>query len=487
MPRLSQEDMRLVEELRGKAATEGLNYQQFNELLLLLLQNRVSRAFFDFFFRKPIISLEDLKAGIIWFRGWAMLRYRNFVFARRILARLDDPAEIASTLGGLGRGMCVAEDDLKARPLPVMDVYPISREDTWLTGYLTGKVVQKEIRELARMLNENPNLPQRDLFIRLAGSLAELDERAKRVQETAFLNTEIYLTWDYLDVYVATSVRNKWEFEETFDFVRHVFAEPLLVPLRPRYFDPTQCKSRSPRDKGLLEGLMLNRAACTIYMVQESDTFGKDSELAATLGQGKPVIAYVPDHTPEAYAAKIRDYPLDFFKKRLLMLDAEGILDEVDCADRLSAVDGRFEDTINRFLRKFEEHRGAQPLSLGSELDQQLFKDQYTDYDRVCRILAEAECYNFDRRSQDLNGRHPLSMQVNIATGTANGVLVVRSAAECARVVHGVLTSQLDLEIADQKENNGCAVLRERTSRSAFRVVTHNERLTNSFWNLWDR
>lgn len=49
MPRLSQEDMRLVEELRGKAATEGLNYQQFNELLLLLLQNRVSRAFFDFF------------------------------------------------------------------------------------------------------------------------------------------------------------------------------------------------------------------------------------------------------------------------------------------------------------------------------------------------------------------------------------------------------------------------------------------------------
>jgi hypothetical protein len=177
---------------------------------------------------------------------------------------------------------------------------------------------------------------------------------------------------------------------------------------------------------------------------------------------------------------------VDFLKKRLLMLDAEGVLDEVDCAGRLSAVDGRFEDTINGFLHGFEKHRGAQPLSLGSELDRLLFKDQYADYDWVCRILAEAECYNFGRRSEDLNGRHPLSMQVNIATGTANGVLVVRSAAECARLVHGVLTSQLDLEITDQKDNNGCVLLRERTSGSAFRVVTHNERLTNSFWNLWE-
>jgi hypothetical protein len=40
---------------------------------------------------------------------------------------------------------------------------------------------------------------------------------------------------------------------------------------------------------------MLKRARCTVYSVQDTDTLGKDSELASTLAQGKPVIAYVPD------------------------------------------------------------------------------------------------------------------------------------------------------------------------------------------------
>lgn len=490
MPAFSAEDMRLVERLRVKAAAEGLNYEQFNELLLLLRQNRVSRAFFDFFFCKPTITLEDLKAGIVKFRGSAMLRYGSFVYARRVLSALRDREEIESALGGLGRRPCVSEDDLKERPFPVLKIDPICREDTWLTGHLTGEVIQNEIRELARMLSADANLPHRDLFVRLGGSLAELDQRTTAAQKIALRNTGVYLTSDYLDVYVATSMRNKWEFEDTFDFAQEVFGSELLLPLRLRYFDPTQCMCRNPRDKGLLEGLMLNRAACTIYMVQESDTFGKDSELAATLAQGKPVLAYVPTHTPEAYAARIRDYPLDFFKKRLLMLDAEGILDEVGCVERLSSVDGGFEDTINRFLHAFEGHRRDQPLSLGTELDQQLFKDQYGDYDQVCRILAEAECFNFDKRSRLLGGRHPLSMQVDVRTGTANGVLVIRSAAECARVIYGVLTGQLDLEIADEKDNNGCVVakaLKEGISGSAFRVVTTDERLTNSFWNLWGR
>ena len=46
--------------------------------------------------------------------------------------------------------------------------------------------------------------------------------------------------------------------------------------------------------EGLAEALMLRRAACTIYFAQENDTLGKDSELASTLAQGKPVIAFVP-------------------------------------------------------------------------------------------------------------------------------------------------------------------------------------------------
>ena len=44
---------------------------------------------------------------------------------------------------------------------------------------------------------------------------------------------------------------------------------------------------------------MLRRATCTIYLAQENDTLGKDSELASTLAQGKPVIAFIPEATTE--------------------------------------------------------------------------------------------------------------------------------------------------------------------------------------------
>jgi len=40
---------------------------------------------------------------------------------------------------------------------------------------------------------------------------------------------------------------------------------------------------------------MLKRARCTVYSVQDTDTLGKDSELASTLAQGKPVIAFIPE------------------------------------------------------------------------------------------------------------------------------------------------------------------------------------------------
>jgi len=47
--------------------------------------------------------------------------------------------------------------------------------------------------------------------------------------------------------------------------------------------------------QGLGGSAMLKRAQCTLYFAQESTRYGKDSELASTLAQGKPVIAYVPE------------------------------------------------------------------------------------------------------------------------------------------------------------------------------------------------
>ena len=112
-------------------------------------------------------------------------------------------------------------------------------------------------------------------------------------------NHECYLDYDHIDVYVATSMRRKIDFWNIANFTKEVFGSDYLKDLNLRYFDPTQAYCKNRVDKGLVEALMLKRAKCTIYMAGESESLGKDSELAATLAQGKPVIAFVP--TLEGY------------------------------------------------------------------------------------------------------------------------------------------------------------------------------------------
>ncbi len=302
--------------------------------------------------------------------------------------------------------------------------------------------------------------------------LGEMDRVFKGVQETALRNTDVYLTWDHLDIYVATSMRNKWEYEEIFDFTTNLFKSPVLTPLKLRYFDPTQSKCRTSRDKGLLEGLMLKRAECTIYMAQETDTLGKDSELASTLAQGKPVIAYVPKIIVNDYARMIGKRPLHFAKQRLLHLQSSGAFDEVDELYRLTQT----------FLTDLTEFRRQQPFELWADRDTKTFKMAKSYWPELCESLAKAEEKAFDRRATVLQKHHPLGMQMNLKTGVANGVLVVRSMERCADLLNAILTNEAEFDL---NVDDGGQVLIERNSASIFRAVTNNEKLTNSFWNIW--
>ena len=90
-------------------------------------------------------------------------------------------------------------------------------------------------------------------------------------------NFRKYLTFDHMDVYVATSMRKKKDYISVGTFIKEVFSDPRIKPLKLRYFDPTQSYSKSRFCKGLIECLVLKRAKCSIYCVQETDTFGKDS------------------------------------------------------------------------------------------------------------------------------------------------------------------------------------------------------------------
>lgn len=262
-----------------------------------------------------------------------------------------------------------------------------------------------------------------------------------------------------------------------------LFSDDRLRKLKLRYFDPTHSDCKSRIDKGLVEALMLKRASCTVYLVQESDTLGKDSELASTLAQGKPVIAFVPSLDVEDYAKKIKTFPIEFFKIRFRILEAEGVFDEPDLKEQLSGADPNFGSTITEFLDKVKDFAATQPFTLWEE-KQREFKAGMPSFERACKILAIGEKYNFDKRAALLKTAHPLSLQVHLESGVANGVLVVRTVQECAEVLYSLLVNSMTFSIeVDDKEK--CTVLKERVSQSPFRAVTQYEKLANSFWNFY--
>lgn len=119
-------------------------------------------------------------------------------------------------------------------------------------------------------------------------------ERMEETQRRALENLSHYLSSDYLDVYVATSMRTDPDFVSVNRFVKGLFGHAAVRPLKLRYFNPTQSWIEDRIAKGLVEALMLRRSSVTVYMAQKADTFGKDSEASVALGRGKPVIVYVP-------------------------------------------------------------------------------------------------------------------------------------------------------------------------------------------------
>lgn len=479
--KLTVEDKNLLKKLLINAENRGMNYRQFNELLLLLNQNKVGKDFFDFFFQKEKITLDELKKGIIKFRGFAMLCFGNFRFAyKQLINRSWD--DLNYKLLPYCKQYCELMKEFKERPPKMLEINKIPREKTWFLGYISGTKVDKEADELNNEIEKAKKRKSKfsiEELNKFKNRLIQISIEIEGIQEQALINTDIYLTWDYMDIYIATSMRNKWEFEDTFNFIQII--EKGLNEFKIRYFDPTQSICSNPRDKGLIEGMMLKRALCTIYLAQESDTMGKDSELAATLAQSKPVIAYVPKYDPKEYSKKISSYPLDFFKKRLLILRAEGIFSDSDCIGKIEEIDPNFKKTINIFIDEIANYRINQPFSLWTEKENK-FKRTSKNFSKICKILAVGECCNFDKRIRLLKGRHPLSMQVDLQFGVANGVLVVRTPQKCIELLKRILTNQMKFII---RREEGYIALEEEVSGSHFRVVTKNERLTNSFWNFF--
>jgi hypothetical protein len=112
-------------------------------------------------------------------------------------------------------------------------------------------------------------------------------------REAALANTRYYLSMvSDLDVYVATSMRDRADFRIMGDACDKIFGDPRLKDLHLRYFDPTLSAAEGHEDKGLIECLMVKCAKALVYCAGKKESYGKDAEAAMALTQGKSVIFY---------------------------------------------------------------------------------------------------------------------------------------------------------------------------------------------------
>ncbi len=483
-----------LEEVIKDIKKKKLAFEQFNEILLFLNQNRIETGFFKFFFNnEKSIDLEQLKIGITKFRGLSLVHFGNIKFTYKIISKKN-----YKELRGIFREYIEDKQDielkLKIRPDPIIGITEIEREKTWYNGYLSAELLIKETEKL-EIFKKSPKCKDPKKFEPFDEYLIKLDEEIKETRNMGLRNVNTFLIWDYIDVYIATSMRHKCEFEETFDFLKRLSSNPEINALKLRIFDPTQSITKLSRNKGLVEGLMLKRAKCTIYMIQESDTFGKDSELAATLAQKKPVIAFIPDYKEEELTEKIKEYPLGYIKKLILEFLADGVFEEEpfpktmgwQIYDQESAFEN-LRDKLLEFIKNLDKYRlYEQPFEL-FEQENEKFKLEYLDFLKICEVLAIATKIYWKHRAETLSLNHPLGMQIDLDSGVANGVLVVRNYETCIEVLKAILTNSLEFEIRHHGESDtGYTGLYEKNSGSLYRIITDDETLTNSFWNFFKK
>ena len=491
--------------LSERLKRESFRCEDLNDILILADQFPVSQAFFRVLLSqgKLEISFEELKEGVVAFEGFAVMLFGNVRFAYRKLRNLDHNS-LLSEMKGLDRpASSILEKDFEPRraalPLPA----EIDRESTWLLGYIAKNKADREITMFAAMAvlqgeederrfldgkteaeknvysQFSTRLKSSDVwkstysdFEGLKTQVDKLQQQVKESRRRGNLNTSHYLALDYMDVYIATSMREKWEFEDVHATASDIFKQSILDNLRLRYFDPTQSFLENRVDKGLVEALMLKRARCTIYMAQETDTFGKDSELATTLAQGKPVIVFVPEIDVAEHTKIASGRPLAYLQRRLPLLMADERIPVKDVS------------TVLDFLQKTSEFDPFFQI-LGEEEKEFLERKKlFNQKEPICGILAAAEKNLFDSRARSLQKSHPLALQVHLEEGVANGVLVVRNVLHCAELLQQLLTNGCEFHFDCEREK-GILCLIEKISNCPFRVVTENSTVSNAFWSRY--
>lgn len=337
----------------------------------------------------------------------------------------------------------------------------------------------------------------------IAPSQGQNFDKMEQTQQVAYHNLSNYLAADYMDIYVATSMRSFADFVSVNNFVENLFKHQDIRQLKLRYFNPTQSWIEDRIAKGLVEALMLKRSDICIYMAQKEDTFGKDSEASVTLGQGKPVIVYVPklfypekDIDSENFGLLERNQLIELIKK-----ESKESSDEIDDQEDIEALHATL---LHLKISKFDESdyraivvKHWADFDIESEFDKRIEKIELPRikswFDSILKNNPEpmdekmkrniedllvATAMRFERRAKIFREIHPLALQVILSTGVLNGILVVRSIDSCSLLVRALIENNLDLNL--EVDDNNYKLI-EKTTFSTIRVISKHKLLSNSF------
>ncbi len=528
---------------------KGRNYSAkcdlFNRVLLTLGIKPVKSSFFEVVFENTDFSdIGQVRAAVKRFRIIAMLEYGSFRFAYKIL-KFGEDKHRGINLKDIYERYFPKENTLmerskkyteKVEPIGLRNIPPST---LFVLGYLAGeqskrvndarvklKVIldeaatKKDIKEYADLTKlaekrkiENLNLlatnaeisgmerlllpsfyAQRENYADVIKSILREcisigEGEFEQARKNGSLNTTTYLGLQEIDAYLATSMRDPLHFTTNHAFIKSLFSNAQLKDWKIHYFDPTQSYMENRIEKGLVESLMIKRSKVTIYNAQESDTFGKDSEAAVALAQGKEVIVYVSrlfSQSPEfkeLYEIIDRATELDTPDELVNILVEKKFLNPEEAKQLL--VPGKSKgDAIEYVSREYSKKVLVKfdGLKIATEL-------MYYGYDPEWEKGTPANnasnhISKLERRALTFKDVHPLSFQVSALDGVARGVIVTRSVDDTAHVLKGLLVGNLDYEISEDESN---AILLEQKTRSPMRVVTKDPTLTTSFWSEFSR
>ncbi|MDC3956244.1 helix-turn-helix transcriptional regulator [Polyangium jinanense] len=531
-----------VTSLIGAAITNHAAFDTLREIQVFYGIRPVSQQFFNRYFKAD--SFQDIgqfSAAVKRYQAEAIRLFPTFMQAYEEMNRASDLATLVAALGT--RSL----DEYRDRA-PWNRIENIDEARLRDLGYIAAAKLDQErkereelvkwLRDMAAFIRQNGRTsveefkPKRrremESLLRKFGSRLshgpmsalfspapeELEAEAERLapkdeidrariagtQATGLRNLSQYLAADHMDVYVATSMREDSDFVSVNQFVLRLFEHPEVKPLKLRYFNPTQSWVEDRIAKGLVEALMLRRSAATIYMAQKSDTFGKDSEASVALGQGKPVIVYVPKlEAPELQldSSELAQSSEDDLRNILHRIDPAEVSQTMDREAMLGAI-------LNRRLAAGTDEQIADVVArhwadFGLDTETDRFKETRGKYLEWLRGVMSnpnapppipeglradidgtlvATAVRFERRASLFREKHPLALQVILSTGVLNGILVARSVDSCATLLRKVFENNLDLELVRGEDSYR---LIERTTQSTIRVISKHHLLANAF------